>query len=86
MADLSGGAAPAPCIRPAKTVGDAARLAKSGTRLFVTDIERWEEFGRAHSAFFGEHRPATTMVEVAKLIDGRMLVEIEADACDDARL
>jgi hypothetical protein len=39
--------------------------------MFVTDIARWEEFGRAHAAFFGEHRPATTMVEVKALIDPR---------------
>jgi enamine deaminase RidA (YjgF/YER057c/UK114 family) len=50
------------------------------TRIFVTDIARWEEYGRAHREFFGEHRPATTMVQVSQLIDPEMLVEIEADA------
>jgi isochorismate pyruvate lyase len=50
------------------------------TRMFVTDIGRWSEFGRAHREFFGPHRPATTMVEVARLIDAEMLIEIEADA------
>ncbi|HET7771721.1 MAG TPA: RidA family protein [Chloroflexota bacterium] len=50
------------------------------TRMFVTDIERWEEVGRAHGEFFGEIRPAATMVEVRRLIDAEMLVEIEADA------
>ncbi len=50
------------------------------TRLFVTDISRWAEVGRAHAAFFGAHRPCTTMVEVSALIDPEMLVEIEADA------
>jgi enamine deaminase RidA (YjgF/YER057c/UK114 family) len=50
------------------------------TRMFVTDISRWQEFGRAHGEFFGEIMPATTMVEVSKLIDPRMLIEIEADA------
>ncbi|MBS1797535.1 MAG: RidA family protein [Acidobacteria bacterium] len=50
------------------------------TRMFVTDIARWEEYGRAHGEFFGEIMPATTMVEVSKLIDPEMLVEIEADA------
>jgi len=50
------------------------------TRMFVTDISRWEEYGRAHGEFFGEIRPATTMVEVSKLIDAEMLIEIEADA------
>src|SRR5690242_15598672 len=47
------------------------------TRMFVTDISRWEEIGRAHGEFFGEIRPATTMVEVSKLISPEMLVEIE---------
>lgn len=50
------------------------------TRMFVTDIARWSEFGRAHREFFGEHRPATTMVEVSRLIAPEMLIEIEADA------
>ncbi|MEJ2238053.1 MAG: Rid family hydrolase [Gemmatimonadales bacterium] len=50
------------------------------TRMFVTDIGRWEEFGRAHAEFFGEHPPATTMVEVNRLIEEGMLIEIEADA------
>ena len=50
------------------------------TRMFVTDIERWEEVGRAHGEFFREIRPAATMVEVRRLIDPEMLVEIEADA------
>ena len=50
------------------------------TRMFVTDISRWEEYGRAHGEFFGRTMPATTMVEVSRLIDPRMLFEIEADA------
>lgn len=50
------------------------------TRLFVTDISRWEEYGAAHAEYFGEHRPTTTMVEVSRLIDAEMLVEIEVDA------
>ena len=50
------------------------------TRMFVTDIERWREYGRAHREFFGEARPATTMVQVSRLIDAAMLIEIEADA------
>jgi len=53
------------------------------TRMFVTDISRWEEIGRAHREAFGAHPPATTMVEVARLIDPLMLVEIEADAIID---
>ena len=50
------------------------------TRMFVTDISRWEEYGRAHKEYFDKIMPATTMVEVSKLIDPRMLIEIEADA------
>ena len=50
------------------------------TRIFVTDIELWDEAGRAHQEAFGDVMPATSMVEVARLIDPRMLVEIEADA------
>jgi len=50
------------------------------TRMFVTDISRWEEYGRAHGEFLKEVMPATTMVEVKALIDPRMLIEIEADA------
>ena len=50
------------------------------TRMFVTDISRWEEYGRAHGEFFRSILPTTTMVEVNALIDARMLIEIEADA------
>lgn len=50
------------------------------TRIYVTDISRWSEIARAHSEFFGTIRPATSMVEVRRLIDDAMLVEIEADA------
>lgn len=50
------------------------------TRTFVTDIAQWEAIGRVHGEFFGEVRPAATMVEVTKLIDPMHLVEIEVDA------
>ncbi len=57
------------------SLGDIVR-----TRMYVTDISRWEEIGRAHGEFFAETRPAATMVEVSRLIDPAMLVEIEAEA------
>jgi enamine deaminase RidA (YjgF/YER057c/UK114 family) len=57
------------------TMNDVVR-----TRIYVTDISRWEEVGRAHGEVFGDVRPASTMVQVAALIDPEMLVEIEADA------
>ena len=50
------------------------------TRMYLTDISRWEELGRAHGEVFGEIRPATSMIGVAALLDPGMLVEIEADA------
>lgn len=50
------------------------------TRMFVTDISQWEAIGRAHGEVFGDIRPATTMVEVSRLIDAEALVEIEAEA------
>ena len=50
------------------------------TRMYVTDISRWAEYGRAHAEFFSGHPPTTAMVEVKSLIDKAMLIEIEADA------
>ncbi len=57
------------------TLADVVR-----TRIFTTDIGRWQEIGRAHGEFFRDIRPACTMVEVSRLIEPEMLVEIEADA------
>jgi len=50
------------------------------TRMFVTDISRWQDYGRAHGEFFRDVRPCTSMIEVRALIDPRMLIEIEAEA------
>ena len=53
------------------------------TRMFVTDISRWEEYAKAHREFFNEIKPATSMVEVKSLISPDMLIEIEATAMTD---
>ena len=50
------------------------------TRMFVTDISKWEQIGKAHGEFFSQIKPASTMVEVSALIDPKMIIEIEATA------
>ena len=71
------------CIR---VIGDGLGAAGSSlkdvvrTRIFVTNIDQWAEIARAHQEAFGDVMPATSMVEVTRLIDPKMLVEIEADA------
>ena len=62
-------------IETGTTLNDVIR-----TRMFVTDISLWEEYGKAHGEFFKDIKPVTTMVEVKSLIDPDMLVEIEATA------
>ena len=67
-------------IEKALALAGATLIDVVRTRMFVTDISRWEEIGRAHGEYFREIKPASTMVEVKSLVSPEMLIEIEATA------
>jgi enamine deaminase RidA (YjgF/YER057c/UK114 family) len=67
-------------IKIALEAADASMSDVIRTRMFVTDISQWEAIGKAHGEFFKTIKPAATMVEVSRLIDDRLLIEIEVSA------
>jgi enamine deaminase RidA (YjgF/YER057c/UK114 family) len=83
---LAPGDAYAQTVQAIRNIENALKRAGMGlenvvrTRMYVTQIERWEEVAKAHAEFFGQIHPATSLIGVARLVDPEMLVEIEAEA------